>query len=66
MLGLQETDVAVPVANQVTIEVKAAGMNPADYKHIRSGDVDRLPIAIGYEVAGVISHFGSQVATPRR
>ena len=59
VLRLQETDVPAPTHGQVTIDVRAAGMNPADYKHIARGE-DRaaLPVAIGYEVAGVISAVG--------
>lgn len=65
VLQLQDTDVPAPAQNQVTIEVKAAGMNPADYKYIARGDPDRLPVAIGYEVAGVISAMGpnTQIAS---
>jgi NADPH2:quinone reductase len=55
----------VPAQDQVTIEVKAAGMNPADYKYIARGEPDRLPIAIGYEVSGLISALGpnTQIAS---
>ena len=58
---LREVDVQVPAprSGEVTIEVRAAGMNPADYKHIASGeDRSLLPVPIGYEVAGVISALG--------
>lgn len=66
VLRLQETDVTPPAAGEVTIDVRAAGMNPADYKHIaRGGDRDALPVAIGYEVSGVISAMGpdAQIAS---
>ncbi|UIJ35693.1 NADP-dependent oxidoreductase [Allobranchiibius sp. GilTou73] len=66
VLRLEETDVPAPAEGEVTIDVRAAGMNPADYKHIaRSGDRDALPVAIGYEVAGVISASGpnTQIAS---
>lgn len=56
---LVEHDVPVPGAGEVTIDVQAAGMNPADVKHVAPGtDPGRLPVAIGYEVAGVISAMG--------
>lgn len=46
-------DLAPPGPGEVTIEVRAAGMNPADYKHFAPGqDRSLLPLAIGYEVAG--------------
>jgi NADPH:quinone reductase-like Zn-dependent oxidoreductase len=63
---LQEHDVPAPRAGEVTIEVRAAGMNPADVKHVAAGtDPSRLPVAIGYEVAGVLSAVGpgTQIAT---
>jgi NADPH2:quinone reductase len=57
---LEETDteVAAPAPGEVTIDVRAAGMNPADTKHTRQGDPADLPIPIGYEVAGVLSAVG--------
>jgi NADPH:quinone reductase len=65
VLHLRNTTVAVPGHDQVTIDVTAAGMNPADYKHIAHGEPDQLPIAIGYEVSGVISAIGpdTQIAS---
>ncbi|MFJ3392998.1 NADP-dependent oxidoreductase [Leifsonia aquatica] len=56
---LVEREVAAPGPGEVTIRVRAAGVNPADYKHVsspRSGL--ELPVAIGYEVAGVLSAVG--------
>jgi NADPH:quinone reductase len=48
-----------PKAGEVTIEVRAAGMNPADYKHFAPGqDPSLLPLTVGYEVSGVISAIG--------
>jgi NADPH:quinone reductase len=54
-----EVEVTAPRPGEVTITVRAAGMNPADYKEFASG-VDRsvLPLSIGFEVAGVISAIG--------
>ena len=62
---LREIDVEVPAPKhgEVTITVRAAGMNPADYKHFASGtDRSVLPLSIGYEVAGVISALGPETA----
>ena len=52
-------DVPAPGGGEVTIEVRAAGMNPADYKHFGPGqDPGLLPLTVGYEAAGVISAIG--------
>jgi NADPH2:quinone reductase len=54
-----EVDVPDPGPGQVTIDVRAAGMNPADAKHIAPGqDRALLPLSVGYEVAGVVTAFG--------
>ncbi|RIX28114.1 NADP-dependent oxidoreductase [Amnibacterium setariae] len=47
---------------QVTIEVRAAGVNPADYKQVAGGyskDPADLPLRPGYEVAGVVTALGA-------
>jgi NADPH:quinone reductase len=50
---------AAPESGEVAIEVRAAGMNPADFKHFASGpDRSVLPLTIGYEAAGVIAAIG--------
>src|SRR3954466_1129903 len=53
-----EYDVLPPRQAGVTIAVRAAGMNPADAKHVRRGDAADFPKPIGYEVAGVVSAVG--------
>jgi NADPH:quinone reductase len=54
-----DVDVPEPSSGQVTIGVRACGMNPADAKHISPGqDRALLPVTIGYEVAGVITALG--------
>ena len=54
-----EADVPDPGPGQVTIGVRACGMNPADAKHIAPGqDPTLLPLSIGYEVAGVMTALG--------
>jgi NADPH2:quinone reductase len=54
-----EAEVPAPGPGEVTVSVRAAGMNPADFKHVASGsDRSLLPIAVGYEFAGVISAIG--------
>src|SRR4051794_21596303 len=60
VFSLEEYDVPTPGPGEVTIEVRASGMNPADYKHVAMGDPKTFPKAIGYEVAGVISAVGPE------
>ncbi len=55
-----DVEVPQPGPGEVTIEVRAAGMNPADYKHVQRGtDRGILPIPIGYEVAGIVAAVGA-------
>ena len=52
-------DLPPPGPGDVTIEVRAAGMNPADYKHFSAGQERALlPLTIGYEVSGVVTALG--------
>jgi NADPH:quinone reductase len=54
-----ETSVPATGPGEVTIDVRAAGMNPADAKHIAAGqDRTLLPLSIGYEVAGIVTALG--------
>jgi NADPH:quinone reductase len=54
-----DVDVPDPGPGQVTIGVRAVGMNPADAKHIAPGqDRGLLPLPIGYEVAGAVTALG--------
>lgn len=56
---LVHTDVPAPGRGEVTIRVRAAGMNPADYKHVASARRGvSLPIPIGYEVSGELAAIG--------
>ena len=56
-----EVDVPEPGPGEVTIDVRAAGVNPADFKAVagnRGRDEANLPLPIGFEVAGVVSAAG--------
>lgn len=54
-----ERETPAPGPGEVTIRVSAAGVNPADYKHVSSPRPGvELPIPIGYEVSGVLSALG--------
>jgi NADPH:quinone reductase len=59
VLRCVDVDVPGPGHGEVSIGVRAAGMNPADAKHIAPGqDPKLLPLPIGYEVAGVVTALG--------
>ena len=65
MMEFVETDVRGPGPGEVTITVRAAGMNPADYKRFAKGpanDPSALPHPIGFEVSGVIDTLGPDTA----
>lgn len=54
-----EYDVPTPRIGEVTIRVHAAGMNPADAKHLARPRTDlELPVAVGYEISGEITAIG--------
>jgi NADPH:quinone reductase len=57
VLELVDYDVPSPGQGEVTIDVAAAGMNPADYKHIANGSFTE-PVPLGFEVSGVIAELG--------
>ena len=61
VLAFEAYDVPSPGPGEVTIEVRAAGVNPADIKHVGQGDPADFPKPIGYEVAGVITALGPDV-----
>lgn len=55
---LQEYDVPPPGEGELTIAVRAAGINPADVKH--PARAESYPVPIGYEVAGVVTAVGAE------
>jgi NADPH:quinone reductase len=52
---LAEVEVSPPGPGEVTVRVRAAGMNPADTKHVRLGGPADFPRPVGYEVAGELT-----------
>lgn len=69
-LRLVEYDVPEPQQGEVVIEVRAAGVNPADWKYVTerfnpNPDPALLPIPRGFEVSGVIAAIGphTEIAT---
>jgi NADPH:quinone reductase len=67
VLSVVEAKVPPPGPGEVTIEVRAAGVNPIDYK-IYSGalgrSADNLPMRLGLEIAGVITEVGPDAVGP--
>ncbi|HXD62929.1 MAG TPA: NADP-dependent oxidoreductase [Lacisediminihabitans sp.] len=61
VLEFETAELPMPAAGEITVEVRAAGMNPADFKHIRTGDASSLPVPIGYEIAGIVTAVGPNV-----
>ncbi|MFJ2541491.1 NADP-dependent oxidoreductase [Microbacterium sp. NPDC087589] len=54
-----EYEVPRPGPGEVTIRVRAAGVNPADAKHVAAARPGvELPVPIGYEVSGEITAIG--------
>lgn len=58
VLELVEYEVPPPAQGEVTVRVVAAGMNPADYKHVANGNPAEFPRPVGYEIAGVVTAVG--------
>jgi NADPH:quinone reductase-like Zn-dependent oxidoreductase len=51
-----------PGPGQVRVSVRAAGVNPSDWKKRRGQMDEELPQTIGYEAAGVVDELGAGVA----
>ncbi|MFE5915237.1 NADP-dependent oxidoreductase [Streptomyces wedmorensis] len=49
-----------PGLNQILVAVRAAGVNPTDWKHRSAGLflADRLPLVLGWDVSGVVEAVG--------
>ncbi|GAA2251266.1 NADPH:quinone reductase [Streptomyces ruber] len=64
--ALVERDRPVPGPGELLVEVRAAGVNPVDFKqrngYVRPGESAReLPAVLGNEVAGVVAETGPDV-----
>ena len=62
VLTLVDVDPGPPGNDEVLLEVRAAGVNPADWKSYTGAfgtDPRRLPLALGYEAAGVVVDVGA-------
>lgn len=67
VLALVDVEVPPPGTGEVVIDVRAAGVNPADVK-VYSGafgtDPAKLPRRLGFEVAGVVTEVGTAAVGP--
>jgi NADPH:quinone reductase len=67
VLSVVDAPVGSPGAEEVLIEVRAAGTNPVDYKMFNGAygrDPAALPMRIGREAAGVVAAVGEPAAGP--
>lgn len=58
VFDLLSYDVPPPAPGEVTVEVRAAGVNPADASHVAEGRRGPFPRGVGYEIAGVLTAIG--------
>ena len=57
--SFDDVEVPAPGAGEVTVRVRAAGVNPADAKHVATARPGAtFPVAIGYELSGEITAIG--------
>jgi NADPH:quinone reductase-like Zn-dependent oxidoreductase len=64
VLQIDDVEPSLPDASQVLVSVKAASVNPVDFK-IRNGQYpavkeDRLPYTLGRDVSGIVEKCGAQ------
>lgn len=66
VLSLVDEAVGAPGPEEVRIEVRAAGVNPVDWKLYGSamGAQASYPMRLGFEAAGVVSEAGAQALGP--
>ena len=67
VLTVVDEPTGAPAPGEVTVEVRASGVNPVDYKVYsgkRGADPRRLPLRLGFEAAGVVTAVGPDAAGP--
>ncbi|WP_295011400.1 NADP-dependent oxidoreductase [uncultured Microbacterium sp.] len=60
--ALVDAEVAPPREGEITVLVRAAGMNPADLKHVLAGPASAFPVPLGYEISGDVVAIGERTA----
>jgi NADPH:quinone reductase len=67
VLALEAIELGAPGPGQVLVEVRAAGVNPIDYKvysGVNISDPAKLPMRVGYEAAGQVKAVGEGAEGP--
>jgi NADPH2:quinone reductase len=67
VLSVVEQPPGTPGPGEVLLEVRAAGVNPADWKAVSGAfgaDPARLPLRLGHEAAGVVTAVGADAEGP--
>ncbi|MBB3674983.1 NADP-dependent oxidoreductase [Modestobacter versicolor] len=67
VLSVVEQPTGSPGAGQVLLEVRAAGVNPADWKGYTGAfgtDPAKLPLRLGFEASGVVAAVGPDAVGP--
>jgi NADPH:quinone reductase-like Zn-dependent oxidoreductase len=67
VLALVEEPDRAPGPGEAVLEVRAAGVNPADWKSYGGAwgtDASRLPLRLGFEAAGVVTEVGEGAEGP--
>ncbi|MEV0739421.1 NADP-dependent oxidoreductase [Streptomyces sp. NPDC050549] len=63
VLEVAEIERPAPRANEILIKVRAAGLNPTDWKHRKTGGfLGEPPFVLGWDVSGVVEAVGVGVA----
>lgn len=67
VLSVLDEELAAPGPGEVLIDVRAAGINPVDaklYSDTERSDDSKLPLRLGFEVAGVVRAVGPEAVGP--
>lgn len=62
----QEFELPAPAGGEIVISVRAAGVNPTDWKTAAAGFPRRAPTPVGNEASGVITAVGAEASTAAR
>lgn len=63
VLGIADVPLPEPRPNEILVRVRAAGLNPTDWKHRANGGfIGDPPFVLGWDVSGVVEAVGVGVA----